>query len=150
PLVSFGFVTSETQQYFVNVDALYQISDDLNGEVVATYSGRDSDVRRFFVSTLSSGALSVSDQPFDTNYEAGDVTASLNGVLLHRSSGDVKFALGGDYLDEHYLEARTLLSGQPSGRILGRTTSSMFGELLAPVVGPSQNMPFFHRLELSL
>lgn len=79
--------------------------------------------------------------------------ASMNGTLFTLPGGDVKLAVGAEYY-QHKLR-----TGQVRGRAgaqtgtdqrLGRNVKSAYLELMVPIFGPDNAIPFFQRLDLDL
>lgn len=137
---------SSSQFSFGNVGANYQLSEALELSGVLTYSAMDTESR----SLQNPGAAGVLPYVFNTEYSAWDFTAMMRGDLLRLPAGPVRFSFGGGYLTEQY-EGSTVNTGSAlSGRDLGRTTTSAFGEVLIPLVGAANALPFVRRLEFNL
>lgn len=135
---------SGTDQYFGNLALDVDLTNDLRASLAASFSEVD-------VVSAHRGIIGQTDfsLQFDTNHSAVDLTAMLDGVLFSVPAGQIAFSVGGGVLEEEYWASRQLRGGV-SDRTLGRRTSYGFGELFIPVLGPAQNVPFAHRLELSL
>lgn len=123
----------DTEQYFANLSADYRLTDSLNASVTASYATTDVDHLQ----------IQSSRQKLDTEYSAFDWTAKLDGSLVSLPAGPVRFAIGAGRLAEDYLVF-------PSAQSLSRETRYAFGELLVPLVSEAQDVPFVHRLELSI
>jgi iron complex outermembrane receptor protein len=84
-----------------------------------------------------------------------DVNVSLNGDLLQLPAGGLKVALGYENRRESADFAPDQFNQQglgyyaPEEALAGSfLTNEVYGEVLVPVLSPTQNIPFFHRLEL--
>lgn len=108
--------------------------------------GRQSAAALAYVTSLAS-ATSINTQR--------DLEASINGSLWSVPAGEMKFALGYESRresmafdpDQFYQQA----AGQfpPIAPVAGAFhTNEVFGELLIPVISPSQDIPLIHRVEL--
>lgn len=81
----------------------------------------------------------------------------LDGPLFALPAGDVRMAAGGEYRHEWYgyssvedeFTAGPVDAGS-AGFPLGRSVVAGYAELLAPLVGPDQNVPGIDRLDLSI
>lgn len=81
--------------------------------------------------------------------------AIADGALYELPAGSVKMAFGTLYRDESFETSNTLdrfaiSPADPFGSTLGREVTSAFSELLVPLVGDRNSLPFFQRLEVSL
>ncbi|NNG56419.1 TonB-dependent receptor [Sphingomonas paucimobilis] len=81
----------------------------------------------------------------------------LDGPLFALPAGDVRMAVGGEYRHEWYgySSADDEFTPGPvdagsAGFPLGRSVVAGYAELLAPLVGPDQNVPGVDRLDLSI
>ncbi|QUD90135.1 TonB-dependent receptor [Phenylobacterium montanum] len=103
------------------------------------------------------GALSGSDDPAPLTYAGGfsgvryrnaaqSVEAGASGPVIDLPGGALKLALGGGYRHETFGYHQT---GQPvwTG---AREVSYFYGELSAPLIGPGQDVPGVHALDLTL
>jgi iron complex outermembrane recepter protein len=134
-------------QGLINLGLDYEVSDSTHASLRATYS--ENDTYRDSVRTRPNNP-SVPPQFFvgPSHYTALDLTAMLDGALLALPGGDLRYSFGVGVLDEDYTGTNSS-SGLTSAEI-GRRTTYAFAELFAPLVGPEQDVPFVHRLELSL
>lgn len=83
-----------------------------------------------------------------------DVRAVVDGSLLHLSGGDVKVAIGGEYVNEKYSGITTRSSNAAGLAALAdvgvsRRISSLFGELNVPLIGEG-NAGGIHSLSISV
>lgn len=137
---------SGTDQYFANAGLDFDLTSNIGASLAASYSETTVDsAHRTRLPAFGSDFTN----DFDTRHSALDLTAKLDGTLFSLPAGEVGFSLGAGTMEEEYRASRTINSGL-SRWDLGRRTSYAFGELFIPVLGPAQNVPFFHRLELSL
>lgn len=83
--------------------------------------------------------------------QTGEIKA--DGSLFHLPGGDVRLAVGGEW--QHY----TLYAGSDLGtpaaptvtRVsLARTVRSAYGELVVPLVGPDNTLPFVQKLNVDI
>ncbi len=84
-----------------------------------------------------------------------DFNASINGPLFSLPAGAVKAAVGYENRRDSAAYAANTFFAQgdsfysPLGPVSGAyVTNEVFGELLVPLIGPRQNLPWAHRLEL--
>jgi iron complex outermembrane recepter protein len=84
-----------------------------------------------------------------------DFNASINGPLFSLPAGAVKAAVGYENRRDSAAYAANAFFAQgdsfysPLGPVSGAyVTNEVFGELLVPLIGPRQNLPWAHRLEL--
>ncbi len=85
-------------------------------------------------------------------------TAKVDGSLFALPAGDVKIAVGGEYL--HYTITQDITrplgtgpasSGSSSIRLdYDRNVRSAYAEVLVPVISPDMNVPLVHRFDLNL
>lgn len=149
---TYGTSAAETEQYFANFSLDYEFSDNLTGTFTSTFS--ETDTQTDFTSTYyrrTPPAFNTSFQQ-DKNYSVLDLTGMLSGELFALPGGDVRFSVGGGYLDEEYSGAALLFlatAARPT-RTLARSTTYAFGELFIPLIGAEQDIPLVHRLELSV
>jgi iron complex outermembrane receptor protein len=93
-----------------------------------------------------------------SRHDMEDATLKIDGSLFNLPAGPVKLAVGGEFT--HYTLHLDIT--QPLGigpATLGSSTTNLdyartieagFGELLAPIVSPDQNVPLVRRLDLSI
>ena len=141
--VAASFTTStvnrvDSRQYYGNVGLNYAISDGLQLQTIATYSNFANDRETLF---LPDQLVGTSDE-----FETIDLTAKLDGNLFTLPAGDLRFAVGVNFLDETS-EVETLSTGESV--VISRETTALFGEILVPIVSPESNAPFAKRIELS-
>src|SRR5262249_44000320 len=120
----------------------------LTGALQATYSNNDTDRRSLdtFFNDPSRAPTNLVD--IANKYSAVDVTGTLDGALFRLPGGKLRFSIGGGVLDENYTGLN--FNGVVTGSRIGRRTSYAFGEIFAPLIAPSQNIPLANRLELSI
>lgn len=84
--------------------------------------------------------------------EMAEGRAVLDGPLFAMAGGDVRLAVGAEY---HYENIRSFTGSGPQNAITGsnayaaRNVTSLFGELLVPIVGAGNRFGGMHSLELS-
>lgn len=86
-------------------------------------------------------------------HELANVRAVVDGGLFNLPGGDVRVALGAEYLYEDYevqagVGPRDDTSGRPSGGS-DRNTKAFFGEVLIPIFGENNRVAGIHSLALS-
>lgn len=139
-----NYSLNETKQAFVNVGANYAVTEFLRASLIATHT--EVDVDSTFVRSTP-----FSETADDSQHTALNLTTMVDGRMFQAPAGDVRFVLGGDWLDEGFQSARSALTGDVARRApIGRISTALFGELLLPLIGADQNVPFVKRLQLSL
>jgi outer membrane receptor protein involved in Fe transport len=129
---------SEAMQYVANVEVDYEIKPSLTALLLATYASVDTDgINEFRFANAPWSRASA-----DTNYEALDVTFRVDGRAAVLQGGDLRFSLGGGRTEEQLIAS--------TERVLGRDTTYAYGELFAPIIGDSQDIPLAHRIEVSV
>jgi iron complex outermembrane recepter protein len=90
---------------------------------------------------------------FSSSQKLYDAQAKLDGTLFTWAGGEVKVAAGVDYRKYEYVAVNTVGNvGANQGRgqaDADRTIKAAFGELLVPLVGEGNAMPFVQSLSLS-
>jgi outer membrane receptor protein involved in Fe transport len=139
---------SKSDELFGTAGLDYRFNDKLTANVTITYSGidtsADADAVRF---NLVPPLTTSSD--FDARNTGLDLSAKLDGSLFALPAGDVRFSVGGGVLKETY-RGVSPASGVQSAGTLARQSRYAFGEVLVPLIAPSQNIPFARRLSLDL
>lgn len=133
-----GFQDSEQEQLFVNAGLTYEISDNFTFELFGTYSDFSQDTSTSIVQASDGSPVVDVDSA-----ESGDdleFVAKLDGALFTLPGGEVRFAAGGGYGDETF---------ERDGEELERDRTFIFGEAFVPIVGPEQDVPGIHRLEIT-
>jgi len=124
---------------------------------VATQSSRCAPFNPFGVGRQSAAALAyVTNLATATSINTQrDLEASVNGSLWSVPAGEVKFALGYENRRESMSFSPDQFYQQGAGQfapiapVAGAFhTNEVFGELLIPVISPSQDIPLVHRVEL--
>src|SRR5262249_37535132 len=82
------------------------------------------------------------------DYSAVDVTGKITGSLFSLPGGRARVSVGGGFTDEDYTGVTPSLI--LSSRTLCRRTTYGFREVSTPFVGEASNIPFVHRLEVSV
>ena len=138
----------DQEQLFISGQLTYEIGDKFNFDLIGTYSEEDggSSIARI---DLADGTLG--DPSFTTR--AGDdleFSAKIDGSLLELPAGDLKFAAGGGYGEESYLNAFSRQSGRGNREeSISRERLFAFGEVFVPLISPEQSIPGVHRLEVN-
>lgn len=103
-------------------------------------------------------ALTNSDSWQQTNNVIRDATLKFDGSLFSLPGGDVKAAVGGEYIDYTITEqvvrsnndGPSTVSSQAFDLDWGRNVHSGFAELYLPLVGDGNAVPFVQKLALQL
>jgi iron complex outermembrane receptor protein len=89
-------------------------------------------------------------------HEMYNAVAKIDGGIFALPAGDVRIAVGGEYLDTSY-KHNSLYTLNPTTELVdfrvadsGRTVYSVFGEVFIPVFGSGFDVPLFRRLDLNL
>ena len=126
----------EQDSYFINTKLEYLINEDVSLSLFYDYSredGRSFDELDNFAEETFENRLHV-------------VEGLLSGRLLNLPSGDgLSFALGGQYREESF-DFDLISFPAP----LERDVTSVYGELLIPVVGELNALPFVKAFDVSL
>lgn len=136
---NFGFasLTSRSKQeaLFVNSRLEYTLTEDVIASVFFDYGKNRTKVRE-----SSSDFEDV--LTFDNNLYV--VEGQLSGKLFELPSGQVSFAVGALHREEEYDQggAQPIIQGD-------RDVTAAYGELLIPIIGADNAMPFVKRFELS-
>ena len=126
----------DTEQVVGTLGFRADVVKDIVFELVGTYGSNED--------TLSVSQVSGADAFSYSSlqkFESLDITGKLDGTLLRFADRDLKFALGGGYLEQDM----TLGTME-----MNRETTYAFGELLIPVIGDSQALPLVQKLEINL
>ena len=126
----------DTRQVVGTLGFRFDVTDDIGFELVGTYGSNKDTLHISQVSDMGSYS-GTSRQSFDSL----DITAKLDGTLFHFADRDFLFAIGVGYLEQEM----TL-----GGMEMNRDTGYAFGELLIPVIGDQQALPFVQKLEINL
>lgn len=133
---------NDQEQLFANFGLLGDLTDDVSGEFLVSYSQTQVD-EQLVVS--NAGSQSFFGTEFDTT--SLDLTAKLDGDLFTLSGRTVKFSVGAGYSEDDYERLET----DTGDRIVrNRDTTYAFGELFVPIVSTEQAIPGINRLELTL
>jgi iron complex outermembrane receptor protein len=78
---------------------------------------------------------------------------AFDGPLLHLPAGDIRVAIGGEYIHERY-QGTTILGTYQTASITplnqaSRNVGSAFAEFNIPVVGPENHIPFIYSLNIA-
>ncbi len=90
-----------------------------------------------------------------TRFEQQQVRGSIDGVLGNPwGAGDVRVAIGGEWLDQDFLETNRRLSNTASevpgtGNAGARSNKALFAEIAVPLVGADSNVPMLRSATLS-
>lgn len=129
--------TSDQEALFINSRLEYDVSDRITAELFFDY-GENT------VSNI--GADGVNPDSFNSfDNELFLYEGRISGQLFNLPGGLVSFSIGGLYREEDY-EANNndlLLSGV-------RNVAAGYAEVLAPIIGADNTLPFIQRLELSM
>ncbi|HEX8580642.1 MAG TPA: TonB-dependent receptor [Allosphingosinicella sp.] len=129
-------VQSKSKQAVGSLGFSARLTDELNFDVIGTYGHVES----LFLSNR--GRLGGELRPSSPNtFNSTEITAKFDGKLFALAGEDVRFAVGGGYLEQDLLAVRQNLE---------RETRYAFGELNVPLVGEGRNLPLVKRLELNL
>ncbi len=77
------------------------------------------------------------------------LTASFSGPLMSLPGGDVKLAVGAEYLTDDYLNTNENSARVVSNRTPTRKVSTGYGEIYIPVIGDSNAVPGIRLLEVT-
>jgi len=138
--------TGETQS-LINLGVDYELTESLNASFIASYAETETD-RRSITTFFNDPSRTPLSERVANHHTGLDITAMLDGALFELPGGEVRFSIGAGILDEDF-------SGQNdfqvvTGSEIGRKTTYAFAEVLAPLIGPEQDVPFINRLEVSL
>ena len=123
----------ETDSITVNTTAEYAIDDNLQVAFFVDYSNNVAD-RSDSRDDFQSGA--------EFENETTVLEGQLNGKLFALPGGKASFAIGGLYRDE--------LNVQGTATRSERDVSAVYGELLLPIVGAENEIPFVEALDVSI
>lgn len=104
--------------------------------------------------TSASVIAAIADwrQRFDAEQELYEAVLQIDGTLFSLPGGDVKVALGSSFRNETY-DAATVLGPQvsavPATASADVDITSLFGEILIPIVGPDNGIPLMRSFEFS-
>ncbi len=167
---SYGWLRNATAMPAINYQNFYNALDAVtshggaiicapgyHNSPVATQSSQCAPFDPFGVGHQSAAALAyVTDLASATAINTQrDLEASVNGSLWPVPAGEIKFALGYENRresmsfdpDQFYQQGVGQFPAIPP--VAGAFhTNEVFGEVLIPVISPSQDMPFVHRIEL--
>jgi outer membrane receptor protein involved in Fe transport len=131
---------------FINADVTVGWEPVATWRVEATglFSQQRVQVRNFSTPELDGYTNGAPYLRNNTSIAEGDVKA--DGTLFALPGGDVKAAVGGSFRAEDF---SSLLQYVPLDREFHRHVASVFGELLIPVVGEQNEIPFVHRFDIS-
>jgi iron complex outermembrane receptor protein len=93
-----------------------------------------------------------------TNQAIRDVKLKFDGTLFDLPGGDVKAAIGGEYIKWNIFQQVVRSNNQGPSSIdsealsydWSRDVKSIYAELLVPVVGDKNAVPFIHKLDLNI
>lgn len=130
----------EQQQTHLNVGLVHDISDNHSVEAAFSYSRLSE--------TVVSALLDPPTPPDTLEREAAllDATIKLQGTLFRWGAGDVLFSLGGGHTEETRDSSVVGAFSVSTDRMV----DYFFAEVALPLVSPEQNVPWAHRLDLSL
>jgi iron complex outermembrane receptor protein len=102
--------------------------------------------------------LTDSTQTRESRHSIQDLTGKIDGSLFKLPAGDVKVAVGGEYirytLHQDITQPLGIGAASTGSSTLNlnykRTVKSAYAEMLAPIIGPDSNTPAIRRLDLSL
>ncbi|WEK46448.1 MAG: TonB-dependent receptor [Candidatus Andeanibacterium colombiense] len=80
----------------------------------------------------------------DTTYKSQDYALNLDGSLFALPGGDVRLAVGGEYLKAKFINANSF-----GATVNRRSIKSGYGELFVPIFGAANAVSGIHRLELT-
>jgi outer membrane receptor protein involved in Fe transport len=143
---SFTVNTSSTRQLFANAGLEYDVSDAISLSLLGTYSR--ARVKSKNVTDYPQFGFS-SEADIGSRNSVAEITAKVGGRLFSLPAGPIQFSAGGGYIGERY-RGEVSSSGALSGSQLSRSVYYGFGELLLPLLGPAQAIPFASRLDLSV
>lgn len=138
---------TDSKQWQVNLGLNYKISPTLSARLLASYSQNESDraSQQTFINNPTAAPRLTSAL---ADHSALEFTGILNGDLFELPGGALKFSVGAGLLDEKYTGQN--INFRSTGADIGRRTTYAFAEVFAPLIAPEQNLPFAHRLELSI
>lgn len=126
------------------------------GALAAAAAGTTADTALDpFGSGTSAGVIAgIADwrQRFEAEQELYEAVLQIDGTLFSLPGGDVRVALGGSFRNESY-DASTVLgprsSAIPATASADVDITSLFGEVLIPVVGPGNGIPLVRSFEVT-
>ena len=129
---------TEVDSLYILSNATYQISDEWIIDGFFDYGSNETNSIRESATT--------SFENIDEN-SIVTIEGRVSGPLLTLPGGKVSSAIGMSYREEEYdtPTSATILSGDPKREVI-----SIYGELLAPIVGPQNGVPLVHALDLSV
>lgn len=140
---SFNGVTqsneNENFQVFSTLGARVDLSSDITAEVLGSFSQLETDTTRTILLPTAT-APDIIDRTTTTS--VFDLEAKLDGSTGIAVGDDIMFALGGGYRTEEF--SRTNEDDRE------RETLFAYGELFVPLIAPSNDSSFAHRLELNI
>ena len=126
---------SEQNTIFINSQIEYKLTDEIIASVFMDYANND----------VKNNNL-LDDEINEFGNELFLYEGRLSGQLFTLPGGQVSFSIGGLYREEDYTVSNSLgfaLSG-------ARSVSAGYAEVLVPIVGSDNALPFVQSLELSL
>ncbi|MEM1395999.1 MAG: TonB-dependent receptor, partial [Pseudomonadota bacterium] len=127
---------SNTETFTIGGEVEWDMSENYSLRVLGTYS------------TLKTIAGSSTTAARDNSADTTAVDAILNGSVLELPGGPIRFAVGGQYRRETFVN----LDG-PDRNLFAdgtRNVYALFGELFVPVIGPDMTIPGVRRLEVNI
>ncbi|MGH8198921.1 MAG: TonB-dependent receptor plug domain-containing protein [Steroidobacteraceae bacterium] len=88
---------------------------------------------------------------YNTSLGGADILA--NGTVFRPPGGEAKIALGASFENQTFSESLAAIGFAPSpeqGQSYGRQQESAYGELLVPVIGTPNALPWARKLEISV
>ncbi len=131
-------VRAEGESYFINTRLTYALTNDIDVSVYYDYSKSDSN---------SASELNSFEDKFLFENGLGVVEGAVSGRLLTLPSGKgLSFAFGGVYRDESYENTSSLGSSSS----FDRDVAAVYAELLIPIIGKNNALPFVSAFDVSL
>jgi iron complex outermembrane recepter protein len=140
-----------TDQYSASLQLDYKLSSEWTATMVAQGSREVDSSTSFYPDP--GGYI---DRDYPLNYQVFSIEPRVDGKLLDTPGGAARLALGGQFRRETYYDdfaTSTSLTTPLITQALtneSRRISSVYGELLVPIVGKDNAMPFVQRLRIDL
>lgn len=129
--------TSEQNAIFINSNLEYDLTDDITLSFFMDYGKNNADNEGFTPTAIVSSAVFENELFL---YEG-----RISGSVLELLGGTVSFSVGGLYREEKYD------SNQNNFTLTGRrNVTAGYAEVLVPIVGPDNALPFVQKLNFSL
>ena len=135
--------SNENEQFTLAIELLYDHSEAVSVTLGSTYNLFDG------VDDSEIPALNEL-RFFETRDEAYTFDARISGHIFQLPAGKVSYAIGGEYRNQ---ESSFIGGGDATNtldRIQERDVTSVFAELILPLVGNANQLPLLNDLQLSL